>query len=92
MIKTAFYRTKDGLADYHFSFEQQRDETWRVYILSSIDYRGRSDSCHSTHRLIDGNRCFICWTSPLHTERDARAVAATWADKTQRYIRFGEAF
>jgi hypothetical protein len=92
MIKTVFYRTADGRADYHFSFEQQSDGTWRVYILSAVDYRGRLSDCYSTHRLNDGNRQYICWTTPISKETDARAIAAAWADKTQRYIRFGEAF
>lgn len=91
-MNTALYRTKDGLSDYRFSFEQESDGTWRVFILSYIDYRGRASDCHSTHRLNDGSRQYICWTAPIYSEADARAVAALWADKTQRYIRFGEAF
>lgn len=91
-MRTAYYRTKDGLADYLFSFEQESDGTWRAYILDQPDYRGRPDDCHSTHRLTDGGRHYVCWTRPLHSEREAREVAALWADKTQRYIRFGETF
>lgn len=87
-----WYRTKDGLADYQFSFEQQSDGTWRIYILSNPSYRGRADDCHSTHRLYDGGRQYVCWTASIYSEADARAVAGLWTDKTQRYIRFGEAF
>lgn len=89
---TSYYRTKDGLADYWFSFEKQSDGSWRAYILSTVDYRGRADGCHATHRLRDGSRPYVCWTTPLYNESDVRAVAAIWADNTQRYIRFGEAF
>jgi len=91
-MSTAYYRTKDGLADFHFSFELQYDETWRVYIIEEIDYRGRADGSHETHRLSDGSRSYICWTNPLWSEEEARIVAALWADKTQRYIRFGQGF
>jgi hypothetical protein len=92
MITTSYYRTKDGLADIHFSFERQSDGTWRAYILTDVDYRGRADDCHSTHRLTDGDRQYVCWTRPLRTEQEARSVAALWADATQKYIRLGENF
>lgn len=92
MTATSYYRTKDGLTDYQFSFEQQPDGNWRAYILTNVDYRGHADGCHETHRLRDGSRPYVCWTNPLTTESEARAVAAIWADKTQRYIRFGERF
>jgi hypothetical protein len=92
MRTTAFYRTKDGLRDFHFSFEQQADGSWRAFIVGDIQYGGRPDDCHSTHRLTDGGRHYVCWTRPLRTEQEARDVAALWGDKTQRYIRFGENF
>lgn len=47
------YRTKDGRADYEFSFEQQRNGEWRAYIVSQPSYRGRSTSLYDTHRLRD---------------------------------------
>ena len=89
---TTFYRTKDGLADYHFSIEQEDDGSWRAYILSQPDYRGRPSDCHSTHRLSNDGRHYVCWTKQLRTEHEARQVAAAWADATQRYIRFGQSF
>ena len=92
MKTSSFYRTKDGLADFHFSFEQQPDGNWRAYILGNTNYGSRADDCHSTHRLMDGERPFVCWTTPLRTQQAARDVAALWADKTQKYIRFGEKF
>lgn len=92
MATTSYYRTKDGLTDYQFSFEQESDGTWRAYLLTNVNYRGRSDGCHETHRLRAGARYYVCWTNPLISESDARAVAAIWADMTQRYIRFGERF
>jgi hypothetical protein len=84
-----YYRTKDGQADYCFSFERQRDGTWRAYILAQPDYRGRDTSAQATHRLSDGSRRYVCWTNPLRSEEEARQVAALWADCTQQYIRSG---
>lgn len=89
---TSYYRTKDGMADYQFSFEEQAGGTWRAFILRQPDYRDRPEDCHSTHRLRSGGRHYVCWTRPLRTEAEAREVARRWADKTQRYIRFGESF
>ena len=91
-IAAIFYRTKDGLADYYFSFEQLADGNWRAFILSQPSYGGRSESLHDTHRLRDGGRYYVCWTAPLSTFHDTQQVAAIWADSTQDYIRTGNSF
>ncbi len=91
-VNAIFYRTRDGQADYYFSFERQPDGSWKVFILSQPVYQGRSTSLHDTHRLIDGGRHYICWTTPLWSLEDARNVAALWADKTQEYIATGRTF
>ncbi|NTW99429.1 MAG: hypothetical protein HGB35_05790 [Geobacteraceae bacterium] len=90
--KKRFYRTSDGLADYGFSFEKQADGIWRAYIDNQPSYQGRNTDAHSTHRLSDGARKYVCWTSPLRSLEEARQVAALWADKTQQYIRTGNSF
>ena len=90
--KRIFYRTKDGRADYHFSFEEQSDGTWRAYILDQPSYRSRDTSAHATHRLSDGSRKYVCWTDPLYSLTKAKQVASFWADKTQKYIRTGKKF
>lgn len=91
-MSTAFYRTEDGQADYQFSFEEQNDGTWRAYIVSQPDYDGRPSNGHATHRFTDGPRHYVCWSKPLRSEKEARAVAAAWADATQKYIRNGTRF
>lgn len=88
----AYYRTRDGAADYLFIFEEQPDGTWRAYIEQQPSYRGRATDAHSTHRLSDGDRKFVCWTEALQTLEEAKRVAALWADKTQEYIRTGRGF
>ena len=80
------YRTKDGRADYEFSFEQQRGGDWRAYIVSQPSYRGRSTSLDDTHRLHDGSRYYVCWTKQLWNLDDLKKVVALWSDRTQRYI------
>lgn len=88
-----YYRTKDARADYEFSFERQSDGTWRAYIESQPSYGFlRSSDAHTTHRLSDGGRQYVCWTHPLRSEAEAREVAALWADKTQEYISSGARF
>lgn len=87
-----YYRSSDGAADYRFSFEEQPDGTWRAYIESQPSYRGKATDAHSTHRLMDGDRNYICWTAPLHSLDEAKQVAALWADATQKYIRTGQQF
>jgi hypothetical protein len=87
-----FYRTKDRQADYAFSFEEQPDGNWKAYIESQPDYRGRESDAHTTHRLSDGGRRYICWTTALGSLGQAKQVAALWADATQGYIRTGKKF
>jgi hypothetical protein len=89
---TIYYRTKDGQADYAFNVERQSDGTWRSYIERQPPYQGRADDAHSTHRLSDGSRKYVCWNSPLRSEAQAKTVAAVWADATQLYIRNGKRF
>lgn len=87
----AYYRTRDGLSDYGFSFERQPDGCWRVYIVSMPSYGRRDTSSLITHRLWDSSsgRYYVCWSQPLRSEADARKVAALWADLTQEYIKTG---
>ena len=87
-----YYRTRDGRADYAFSFERQGNGTYRIYIEDQPSYGSRVSSLHATHRLFDRGRYYVCWAGVLRTEAQARQVAALWADSTQRYIRFGTRF
>jgi hypothetical protein len=91
-MKTVYYRTRDGLADYQFGFEQQPDRTWRAYILAQPGYGSRDESLHATHRLRDGNGYYVCWKGTLGSLDQVKSVAALWADKTQEYIRSGRRF
>lgn len=89
--RAVFYRTRDGLGNYGFSFERQADGSYRAYITSMPSYGGRDQSPNTTHRLADRGRYYIHWRRPLRSEDDARQVAALWADLTQEYIRTGRA-
>ena len=86
------YRTSDGEAYYYFSFEEQSDGTWRAYIEKQPSYNGRPTDGHSTHRLSSGGRHYVCWTHPLGSIKEAKQVAAKWADATQQYIKTGKKF
>ena len=91
--KVLYYRTSDGTkTDYKFSFERQRNGSWRIYILEQPSYGSRSTGLHATHRLRDGDRKYICWDSRIGTLKEAKQVAALWSDKTQEYIQTGRRF
>jgi hypothetical protein len=77
---------------YAFSFEEQSDRNWRVYILRQPGYGGRVEDAHTTHRLTDGNRRYICWSASIPTLEQAKRVAAMWADATEKYICEGARF
>lgn len=92
MKKDIYYRSKDGQADYRFSFEEQSDGSLRAYVTSMPSYGSRSASLHATHRLADWGRHYICWDRKIRDEEDLKAVAAAWSDKTQEYIKSGKRF
>lgn len=85
----AIYRTKDGAADYLFSFEEQRDGSWRAYIERQPSYCDRMTAGYATHRVWEKNRMYVDWAEPFRTLDQAKRVAAYWADRTQEYIRTG---
>jgi len=85
------YRTRDGAADYGFSIERCGGE-YRVYITRQPAYGRRDTSLDATHRLRDGGRYYVCWTRPIRSVEDAKAVARAWAESTQRYVRSGQRF
>lgn len=91
-IHTAYYRTRDGLYDYQFSFEEQSDHSWLIFILYQPSYNGRRTDNHSTHRLTRRNRYYVCWTRKLTSLAEAKQVAALWAEATQSYIHYGTRF
>lgn len=89
---TAYYRTKDGAADYKFTFKEYAPGHWRAYIDEQPPYGGRPTGMHETHRLTDNGRFYVCWAGRLRSEQEVRAVAALWADNTQKYIATGRRF
>jgi hypothetical protein len=86
VIMNIYYRTKDGLTDYGFSFEQQPSGAWRAYILSQPSYRGRDESMIKTHHLSHGGRYYVCWDPEPGTLEDLKKVVRLWAERTQMYI------
>jgi len=86
------YRTEDGADYFCFSFEKQADGSWRAYILEHPPYGERASDAHTTHRLSDGGRKYVCWSSPLQSLEQAEHVAKAWAEATQGYIRTGARF
>jgi len=89
----SYYRTNDGRHDFYFSFIQQIDLSWRVYILNQPSYWLRDRSSAATHRLFDHrNRPYICWTTPLYEIEEAMNLASLWAEKTEAYILTGKSF
>ena len=67
---------------------------WRVYIISSVDYRGRSSAAYATHRSHDAGETYdyICWRGRISTLQQAKAIASLWADTISIYVRSNESF
>ena len=92
--EAVFYRTNDGSHDFKFWFKNCGNNAWRAYIMSKIDYCGRSENPHTIHRLHDSdlNLNYVCWTDILKSKAACKSVAAFWADCTVRYIKEGKSF
>jgi len=90
-----YYRTKDSMADYKFSFEYFNSSQsplpggYRAYIISMPSYGSRDSDSQLTHRSFDGQRYFVCWNRELYSEEELKKVVALWSDLTQVYIRTG---
>lgn len=84
----ANYTTSRGRT-YEFSFERQPDGSTRSYIVRQPSYGSRSTDPHTIHRLPDGNRHYVCFTTKQYTIKDAAAVAEGWAKRTDVYIDTG---
>jgi hypothetical protein len=87
----AVYETSNG-SIFEFSFERQLDGSIRAYIVRQPDYGSRDSSLHTTHRLKDGERHYVCWNTTLYTMTEVKNVAADWSKRTDRYIRTGKPF
>ena len=82
-----YYRTRDGKADYGFSIERKPNGSYLAYIVSTPEgARG------APHVLSDRRGRYVCWSGPLRSVEETRAVAAMWADNMQEYIKTGRRF
>lgn len=86
------YRTRDTQRDYGFWIVPQPNGEHRIYIWEQHGYGGRDTGNHATHRLQDNIGAYICWNGSIRTYESALAVAARWADATERYIQTGTRF
>jgi hypothetical protein len=88
LIRGVRYRSGPPPFDYEFTFEYVGNG-WRVWIDRHPPYTGRNDGSVTTHRLWAAGRAYICWDRPIATLKDAKQIAALWADATHRYLATG---
>lgn len=88
----AIYRTADGQGVYVFSFKKIRWRDWRVYVEVEPPYGNRVSCSCATHRLSDGGKKYICWSTRIKSLDKAKQIAALWAESTQEYIKTGKKF
>lgn len=88
------YRTKDGEDYFEFVFVWT-GEYYDIDIFRMPSYGRRSKNLHDTHRLpSDRGGHKICFGDPylIDSLGTARKWAATWAECTMNYIRYGNDF
>jgi len=88
-----FSYTPPSGGNYRFRLRKV-GSNWRTYVLEQPAYAGRSSDGHMTHRYYDDSQSqyYVCYDPMPQTESDGRAVAKRWAERTTRYIRYGESF
>ena len=87
------YRTKSGRHYFRWSFEEQSDGEVRIFIVSQPNYQGRDEGAHETHRYgLGSGRPNICYEPAPDNLADAIEVAKAWAERTEKYIRYGITF
>ena len=98
MLQTEYltYRSSDGSLYVDFLFwnlstdgASDHARGWRIYIISPIDFKNQNASSGATHRLKAPNETYpyICWVGEIKTLKQAKAVAALWADCIALYIK-----
>ncbi|MDR1357750.1 MAG: hypothetical protein LBJ48_00110 [Coriobacteriales bacterium] len=91
--ETDVYMTEDGYIAIEFWYHRMQDNTWRVYIMSDIDYHGRDVSSSVSHtHSDDGNGYKHISYEAVQDKKTAKAVSADWADLTAHYIQTGTRF
>ncbi|MGH3831707.1 MAG: hypothetical protein ACRDRS_14875 [Pseudonocardiaceae bacterium] len=85
------YPTQDGLANYSFSIEFQKNEPtvgWRIYIAFRPLDQGKGDNSQWPYQATDQDgRSYVDWPAKLDTPGDAKNVAARWAEISEKYQR-----
>ena len=89
--ETTSYRTRDGSLEIQFSIIQY-PESWRIYVTSPPDYKGRPEDPISTFRIYDEAKgiFFVNWLPTPMSLRAAEAAAIVWSEFTSCYISTGE--
>ncbi len=77
--------------EYRFNYKKVNG-SWRAYILRMPSLGSRSADGHSTHRLWDGNKAYVCWDRPVNSLKDMQMISRVWADNIQEYIATGKRF
>ena len=77
--------------EYRFNYKKVNG-FWRAYILQMPSLEGRASDGHTTHRLWDGSRPYVCWDTPVGSLGDIQAISRVWADCIQEYIATGKRF
>ena len=87
------YRTESGRYYFSWSFEEHSDGEVRIFIVSQPHYGSRPSGGHETHRYgVGSSRPYICYEPPPDNLADAIEVAKAWAERTEKYIRWGQEF
>lgn len=82
-----------GIGDREYRFNYKKvGGSWRAYILKMPSLRGRAGDGHSTHRLWDGDKPYICWDRSVNSLNDMQSISRVWADSVQEYIATGKRF
>jgi hypothetical protein len=92
-LGTYNYLTKDRR--FAFTFElKQVGSNIRIYIREQPGYGTRATDGHSTHRLSDNGKPYICIRGDLQPTNvpDALSWLVYWAEETGKYIKTGQSF
>ncbi len=100
----AIYSTTDRYFTYYvdnygyyengkFRFEIVKvGPSWRAYILEMPPFGDRDPALSKTHRLVDGDRHYVCVVGTVPTKAKMIEIAKLWANKELNYIKTGETF
>src|SRR5688500_12031928 len=89
---TSNYRPRNGRGDYAFRFQEIARGSFRIYVLDQPPNRSALQTLASPHLIAGDGAASICWTVAITSYKNAKEIAARWAEAMEEFRTTGKGF